>query len=74
MAAVTTLFLSLLRSGDHVVLSDVVYGGTMRLFREVLDHLGINGAFVDTADPENVERAITPATRIIFIETPAIPH
>ncbi len=73
MAAVTTLFLSLLKSGDHVVLSDVVYGGTMRLFREVLDHLGISASFVDTSDPANVEAAITAATRIIFIETPGNP-
>jgi cystathionine gamma-lyase len=73
MAAVTTLFLSLLRSGDHVVLSDVVYGGTIRLFREVLDHLGITAAFVDSSDPANVQAAITPATRIIFVETPGNP-
>jgi cystathionine beta-lyase/cystathionine gamma-synthase len=51
----------------------VIYGGTMRLFREVLDHLGIRSSFVDTSDPENVERAITPSTRIVFIETPGNP-
>jgi cystathionine beta-lyase/cystathionine gamma-synthase len=73
MAAVTTLFLSVLKSGDHAVLSDVVYGGTMRLFREVLDSLGITSSFVDTSDPANVEAAITPATRIVFIETPGNP-
>jgi cystathionine gamma-lyase len=73
MAAVTTLFLSLLRSGDHVILSEVIYGGTMRLFREVLDNLGIRSSFVDTCDPANVERAITPTTRIVFIETPGNP-
>ena len=73
MAAVTTLFLSLLRSGDHAVLSDVVYGGTMRLFREVLDNLGVTASFVDTSDPAIVEAAITPSTRIIFIETPGNP-
>jgi cystathionine beta-lyase/cystathionine gamma-synthase len=73
MAAVTTLFLSVLKSGDHAVLSDVVYGGTMRLFREVLDSLGITSSFVDTSDPANVEAAITLATRIVFIETPGNP-
>lgn len=73
MAAVTTLFLSVLRAGDHAVLSEVIYGGTIRLFREVLDHLGISSSFVDTSDPANVERAITPATKIIFIETPGNP-
>jgi cystathionine beta-lyase/cystathionine gamma-synthase len=73
MAAVTTLFLSVLKSGDHAVISDVVYGGTMRLFREVLDNLGISATFVDSAEPGNVEAAITPATRIVFIETPGNP-
>jgi len=73
MAAVTTLFLSVLKSGDHAILSDVVYGGTMRLFREVLDNLGITASFVDTSDAANVEAAITPSTRIVFIETPGNP-
>lgn len=73
MAAVTTLFLSILRAGDHAVLSEVIYGGTRRLFREILDHLRISASFVDTSDPANVERAIRPETRIIFIETPANP-
>ena len=73
MAAITTLFLSLLKSGDHVVLSDVVYGGTMRLFREVFDHLGITASFVDSSDANNVETAISPATRMVFIETPGNP-
>lgn len=73
MAAVSTLFLALLKSGDHVVLSDVVYGGTIRLFHEVLHNLGVTASFVDSSDPANVERAITPATRIIFIETPGNP-
>jgi cystathionine beta-lyase/cystathionine gamma-synthase len=73
MAAVTTLFLSLLKSGDHVVLSEVVYGGTIRLFHEVLEHLGISATFADTSQPANVEAAITPATKIIFIESPGNP-
>jgi cystathionine beta-lyase/cystathionine gamma-synthase len=73
MAAVSTLFLSLLRSGDHAVFSDVIYGGTMRMFREVLGDLGITASFVDSSDPANVEAAITPATRIILIETPGNP-
>lgn len=73
MAAVTTLFLSVLRAGDHAVLSEVIYGGTMRLFREILDHLGISSAFVDTTNAANVERALRPETRIVFIETPGNP-
>jgi cystathionine beta-lyase/cystathionine gamma-synthase len=73
MAAIATLLLSVLKSGDHAVISDVVYGGTMRLFREVLDNLGISASFVDTSDAANVEAAITPATRIVLIETPGNP-
>ena len=73
MAAIATLFLSVLKTGDHAVISDVVYGGTMRLFREVLDNLGITASFIDTSEASNVEAAITPATRIIFIESPGNP-
>jgi len=73
MAAIATLLLSVLKAGDHAVISDVVYGGTMRLFREVLDNLGITASFVDTSDAANVEAAITPATRIVLIETPGNP-
>ncbi len=73
MAAITTLFLSTVKAGDHVIVSDVVYGGTMRLFREVLNGLGVSNSSVDTSDPEEVERAVTPQTRIILIETPGNP-
>jgi cystathionine beta-lyase/cystathionine gamma-synthase len=73
MAAITTLLLSVLKTGDHAIISDVVYGGTMRLFREVLDNLGITSSFVDTSDVANVEAAITPETRIVLIETPGNP-
>ena len=73
MAAITTLFLSTVKSGDHVIVSDVVYGGTMRLFREVLNGLGIANSSVDTSDLEAVKRAITPQTKIILIETPGNP-
>jgi O-acetylhomoserine/O-acetylserine sulfhydrylase-like pyridoxal-dependent enzyme len=70
MAAESTLFLSLLKAGDHAIISEVVYGGTVRLFRELLDGLGVHASFVDASVAENVEAAITPTTRLIFIETP----
>jgi len=73
MAAISTLFLTVMKSGDHAVLSDVVYGGTMRLFREVLDHLGVESSFVDTSDVANVEAALRPNTRIVLLETPGNP-
>jgi cystathionine beta-lyase/cystathionine gamma-synthase len=73
MAAISTLFLSLLKSGEHVVISDVVYGGTVRLTQQILSGLGIQYSFVDTARPENVRDAITPQTKLVFIETPGNP-
>lgn len=73
MAAETALFLSVLKAGDHAIISDVVYGGTVRLFHEVLNGLGVSHTSVDTASPELVKRAILPATRVIFIETPGNP-
>lgn len=73
MAAISTLFLAVLKSGDHVVVSDVVYGGTVRLFQQVLNNFGVEASFVDTSDAKVVARAIQPNTRLIFIETPANP-
>ena len=73
MAAISALFLSVLKAGDHAVISDVVYGGTVRLFQQILNGVGINASFVDTSRAGEVERAITPKTRIVFIETPANP-
>jgi cystathionine beta-lyase/cystathionine gamma-synthase len=73
MAAITTLFLATLKAGDHVVLSNVLYGGTVRLASEVLEPLGVRVTFVDATQPQNVERAIGDTTKLVFIETPANP-
>lgn len=73
MAAISTLFLGTLATGDHVVVSDVVYGGTVRLLRQVLDGYGIGVSFVDTSDPDVVEAAINSRTRMLLVETPANP-
>ncbi len=73
LAATVTLFLSILKSGDHIVLSDVVYGGTVRLIEQLLNGLGITHTFVDASDPKNVAGAFTPTTKLVFIETPANP-
>lgn len=73
MAAETALFLALLRAGDHVVVSEVCYGGTVRLLREVLSGLGIGASFVDTTSPSAVAAALTERTRLVFVETPANP-
>ncbi len=73
MAAISALFISLLQAGDHVVLSDVVYGGTVRLFRQVLERLGINATFVDSSRLDLVRTAIQAETRLVFIESPGNP-
>jgi cystathionine beta-lyase/cystathionine gamma-synthase len=73
MAAISTLFLAVLKSGDHVVIGDVVYGGTVRLFQQVLSSFNVEASFVDTSDPREVTAAIRPNTRLVFIETPANP-
>jgi cystathionine beta-lyase/cystathionine gamma-synthase len=73
MAAISTLFLALLQKGDEVIVSDVVYGGTFRLFQRVLEGLGVRGRFVDTSRPEAVVASINSRTRLILIESPANP-
>jgi len=73
MAALTALFLTLLKSGDEVVVSDVVYGGTVRLLRKVLEPLGIRSKFVDTSSIESLRGAVSRKTRLVLIETPANP-
>ncbi|MFQ5832544.1 MAG: trans-sulfuration enzyme family protein [Candidatus Thorarchaeota archaeon] len=73
MAAEATLLLSLLEQGDHVVAFDDLYGGSRRLFNEVLANHGLRFTYVDARDPLNVERAISQRTRLIWLETPTNP-
>jgi cystathionine beta-lyase/cystathionine gamma-synthase len=72
MAAINAIA-SMLKSGDHVVVSDNVYGGTFRLFDKVLRRYQLSFSYVDTGDLSAVERAMTPATRLLFVETPSNP-
>jgi cystathionine beta-lyase/cystathionine gamma-synthase len=72
MAAITAIT-TMLGSGDHVIVSDNVYGGTYRLFEKVLDRYQISFSYVDTADLDGVDRAFTSATRMLFVETPSNP-
>ena len=71
--AATSAVTSLLKSGDHVVVSDNVYGGTFRLFEQVLSRYQLAFTYVDTADLDATRRAFTPATRLLFVETPSNP-
>src|ERR1700723_2050973 len=72
MAAITALC-TMMKSGDHVVCSENVYGGTGRLFDYVLTNYGLTFTYVDTSVAENVAAAITPATKLVHIETPTNP-
>jgi cystathionine gamma-lyase/cystathionine beta-lyase/cystathionine gamma-lyase/homocysteine desulfhydrase len=72
MAAISTL-MTLLESGDHAVVSDNVYGGTYRYFTQVLERYGLSFSWVDTTRPEAVVEALTPATRMVYVETPTNP-
>jgi cystathionine beta-lyase/cystathionine gamma-synthase len=72
-AATSTLATAHLRSGDHVVVSRCSYGGTWRYFTKVLANFGVTFSWVDTTDLDAVRAAIGPATRMLFVETPANP-
>jgi len=65
--------LKLLKSGDHVVCGDNVYGGTQRLMERIYAPLGLRFTFVDMRDVAAIEAAITPATRMVYCETPTNP-
>jgi cystathionine beta-lyase/cystathionine gamma-synthase len=71
--AATDAVLKLLQAGDHVICGENVYGGTHRLMTRVFAQLGLTFSFVDTRDPAKVARAVTPSTRLIFLETPSNP-
>ena len=72
MAAIGAIA-TLLKSGDHVVVSDNTYGGTFRLFDKVLTRYQLCFTYVDTSRLDDVERAISPATKMLFVETPTNP-
>eukprot|EP00639_Heterosigma_akashiwo_P008101 CAMPEP_0194597658 /NCGR_PEP_ID=MMETSP0292-20121207/26495_1 /TAXON_ID=39354 /ORGANISM="Heterosigma akashiwo, Strain CCMP2393" /LENGTH=494 /DNA_ID=CAMNT_0039458371 /DNA_START=123 /DNA_END=1606 /DNA_ORIENTATION=- len=73
MAAITTV-LHLLRTGDHVLCVDDVYGGTQRYLRRVLQpHSGIDVSLVDMSTPDQLRAALRPATKLVWLETPTNP-
>jgi cystathionine gamma-lyase len=72
--AATSTILELLDSGDHVIAADDMYGGTFRLFERVRKRsAGLNFTYVDMSDPERIRSAVTPRTKLIWIETPSNP-
>ena len=71
--AATHCVMAMLASGDHVVAGQDIYGGTYRLLHKVTDRVGIRVSLVDTTNPKHVAAAMTPATKLVWIETPGNP-
>jgi cystathionine gamma-lyase / homocysteine desulfhydrase len=72
MAAITAVIM-MFNSGDHVLLTDDVYGGTYRVLTKVLNRFGIEATFVDTSKLENIKNGIRPNTKAVYLETPTNP-
>jgi O-succinylhomoserine (thiol)-lyase len=72
MAAITAV-MHLFQPGDHIIAGHDIYGGTFRLFHSVYSQWGLDFSFVDMGDLEHVRKAVTPATKCIWIETPSNP-
>lgn len=73
MAATVAIFLALLEAGDHVVIADVVYGGTYRYADQFLTKFGVEVSFIDASEPEAVTRSVKENTKLVFTESPANP-
>jgi cystathionine beta-lyase/cystathionine gamma-synthase len=73
MAATVAVFLGLLQAGDHVIIADVVYGGTYRFADQFLTKFGVDVTFADASEPAAIEGVMRPETRLVFTESPANP-
>lgn len=71
--AATDVLLKTLQSGDEIIATNDLYGGTYRLLTKVFSQFGIKSTFIDMSDLKNLEQAITPATKMVWIETPTNP-
>ena len=71
--AATTAVALCLEAGDHIIASDDLYGGTFRLFDKVFKRFGLTFSFVDMTDVANVKAALTPKTKLVWVETPTNP-
>lgn len=72
MAAITAVMM-LFKSGDHIIFTDDVYGGTFRVVSRILNTFGIQSSFIDTSNLDKVKNEIHPHTKAIFLETPTNP-
>ncbi len=73
MAAITTILMSLLKKGDHIICSDAVYGPTNTLLKTILNQYGIENDIVDTSNIDNIKSKVRKNTRIVYVETPGNP-
>ncbi len=73
MSAIHTALATLLKAGDHVIVSESVYGPTATLIKNVLSQFGISSDFIESANLEKVKNAVKPETKVIYIETPGNP-
>lgn len=73
MAAVSTVYMALLNAGDHMISSAAVYGPSRVVMEQHFSRFGVKSSYVNTADIENIKKAILPNTKVIYIETPANP-
>ena len=73
MAASHTIFASLTKSGDHVVCSSAVYGPTMTLLKTIMSKFGVETTAVNSSNLDEIEKAMKPNTKVVFIETPGNP-
>jgi len=71
--AASTTVLLMLKSGDHVLSGDDLYGGTFRIFDKVMKPFGLDASFIDMTDPAKVREAIRPSTKLLWLETPSNP-
>ncbi|HEX8439014.1 cystathionine gamma-synthase [Archangium sp.] len=69
----TDMLMHMFEAGDHIVVSDDVYGGTFRIFDKVFKRHGLNFSWVDLSKAENFEKAITPKTKMVWVESPTNP-
>jgi methionine-gamma-lyase len=73
MAAIHTVFASLLQKGDHIICSHAVYGPTTTLLKNVFSKFGVDTTFVDTSEIKNIQKAFKDNTKVVYVETPGNP-
>jgi len=73
MAAISTALLAFLKAGDHIILQQMLYGGTYNLITEQFEKFGISYSFIDESDPAIFEQTIQSNTKVVYIETPSNP-